>query len=606
MKEVFALSAAISLLIPLHPARSQTLTDWKDFLIGIKGDTLVIKDYYDMGNVGNSLYWVMTLDTCAPAGRVYELEAGGYYPLSSTPITKRKTVIVGADNRMLVRNGDTTSAPPLVCGGEWNGTWNTGGITVRHDLTVKNCILTPNASADQQGWCYAYADSPNVHMIFDNCLFEHTRWVFVDIGPTGENCSVAFSNCYFVNMNGQPCRRSAGVFDSFANVDTLLIENCTHIMAAGTLYRFRAYSDLEQSKPVRFKRIIVNHNTFVNCAGYVFMNPGYQSSVSLTSNLFVNCNVQPYPAIHSIDPGEQDPDWLPMGLVNVYPNGAEQKFVCLNNLAWWDPSLENMESILDSNHVNGVTNWRSQRIFMNSRTASMFSDDAGYPYLTTDAWETKLPALTNPMDLLTVQLANLKAHALAIVDTLSTDMCPDWRVHSAAFLNPDWPIPVDLSYSDTDILTGGLGGFPLGDMNWFPTIKAQWWNQRAAEYAKIDIWLIHSGEVAEENPLPSGFKLEQNYPNPFNPRTIIKYTVGGARDGGRGTSDVRLVVYDLLGREVAMLVNERKAPGSYEVAFSAAGGFASGGDGRPLAGGVYFYRLTAPPFVKTRAMLLLK
>ena len=60
---------------------------------------------------------------------------------------------------------------------------------------------------------------------------------------------------------------------------------------------------------------------------------------------------------------------------------------------------------------------------------------------------------------------------------------------------------------------------------------------------------------------PLRFELNQNYPNPFNPTTTISYGVAGTRGQGSGTSDVRLVVYDLLGREVAVLVNERKATG---------------------------------------------
>ena len=104
--------------------------------------------------------------------------------------------------------------------------------------------------------------------------------------------------------------------------------------------------------------------------------------------------------------------------------------------------------------------------------------------------------------------------------------------------------------------------------------------------------------------LPSEFFLGQNYPNPFNPLTIIQYTVGDSRSAseadrrglGLGASDVSLVVYDLLGREVAVLVNERKAAGRYEVAFNAAG----------LASGVYFYRLTAGSFVDSRKMVLLR
>jgi hypothetical protein len=88
---------------------------------------------------------------------------------------------------------------------------------------------------------------------------------------------------------------------------------------------------------------------------------------------------------------------------------------------------------------------------------------------------------------------------------------------------------------------------------------------------------------------PVEFRLEQNYPNPFNPTTGIRFQVQGA-------GDVKLVVYDILGRDVAALVNEKKAAGSYEVRF----------DGAGLASGVYFYRLTAGSFVQSRKMILLK
>jgi hypothetical protein len=67
---------------------------------------------------------------------------------------------------------------------------------------------------------------------------------------------------------------------------------------------------------------------------------------------------------------------------------------------------------------------------------------------------------------------------------------------------------------------------------------------------------------------------------------------------------VRLVVYDLLGREVAVLVNEQKAPGNYVVTFSAKSASVPGGNAAGLAGGVYFYRLTAGNFVQTHKMVL--
>ena len=100
----------------------------------------------------------------------------------------------------------------------------------------------------------------------------------------------------------------------------------------------------------------------------------------------------------------------------------------------------------------------------------------------------------------------------------------------------------------------------------------------------------------EEAVHPHQISLRQNYPNPFNPSTVIKYTIAGARDQGLGGSDVKLVVYDMLGREVAVLVNERKALGSYEVSL----------DASALASGVYVYRLKAGPYVESRKMLLMR
>jgi hypothetical protein len=92
--------------------------------------------------------------------------------------------------------------------------------------------------------------------------------------------------------------------------------------------------------------------------------------------------------------------------------------------------------------------------------------------------------------------------------------------------------------------------------------------------------------------LPQSFALFQNYPNPFNPATSIQYSVPPA-EGGQYVS---LKVYDVLGREVARLLNDVKAPGTYTVTWDASG----------EASGVYFYRVTATSFVETKKMLLLR
>ena len=95
--------------------------------------------------------------------------------------------------------------------------------------------------------------------------------------------------------------------------------------------------------------------------------------------------------------------------------------------------------------------------------------------------------------------------------------------------------------------------------------------------------------VSDPASVPTSFRLYQNYPNPFNGTTNIGFRIS---DFGF----VSLKVYDVLGREVATLVNEVRQPGSYEVGF----------DGNVLASGMYFYRLEAGANVETRKMILTK
>lgn len=107
-------------------------------------------------------------------------------------------------------------------------------------------------------------------------------------------------------------------------------------------------------------------------------------------------------------------------------------------------------------------------------------------------------------------------------------------------------------------------------------------------------------EIIEVNiGFPKTFSLEQNYPNPFNPSTVIAYQV-------HASVKLTLKVYDLLGREVATLVDDYRNPGKYEVEFSAKGGSVSGGNAHSLPSGIYFYKLEAGNFVDIKKMILLK
>ncbi len=100
----------------------------------------------------------------------------------------------------------------------------------------------------------------------------------------------------------------------------------------------------------------------------------------------------------------------------------------------------------------------------------------------------------------------------------------------------------------------------------------------------------------KEDELPIEFSLSQNYPNPFNPSTTIEYSIPSKEQLGATMQIVTLKVYDILGREVAVLVKKAQAPGNYRVVF----------DASSISSGVYLYKLTYDNFVGSKKLIFLK
>lgn len=169
----------------------------------------------------------------------------------------------------------------------------------------------------------------------------------------------------------------------------------------------------------------------------------------------------------------------------------------------------------------------------------------------------------------------------------------------------DWSTPVNLTdspgmnenanHAAPYLQTNGDGSYtayvfinyPLGYDGYFPN-GAGYETQPTGVYVGAWTFTPPTG-INDPAGTPSEFVLSQNYPNPFNPTTAIKFSVPER-------SDVSLKVFDMLGREVATLVNEVKEAGSYELNF----------DASALASGTYIYKLTAGNNVQTKKMVLLK
>jgi hypothetical protein len=179
---------------------------------------------------------------------------------------------------------------------------------------------------------------------------------------------------------------------------------------------------------------------------------------------------------------------------------------------------------------------------------------------------------------------------------------------------------VQINGTDTLIIDSLTFGEQLTDVSYgrYPDGSSDWFFFENP--SPLDSNIITS--IAENEPLPDRFYLYQNYPNPFNPSTRIKYTIPSANVisnpqrgerspnsnileispyGRNDNMNVKLIVYDILGREVATLVNGKQKPGYYEVIWDP-----SADGGRNLASGIYFYRISAGEYIKTKKMMMIK
>jgi hypothetical protein len=126
--------------------------------------------------------------------------------------------------------------------------------------------------------------------------------------------------------------------------------------------------------------------------------------------------------------------------------------------------------------------------------------------------------------------------------------------------------------------TGAEGGYPAGDLNWYPTLKERWEQG------------LPVGVESRPNTVVTGYQLAQNYPNPFNPSTSITFALAKAEQ-------VKLEVYNALGQRVATLVNGKMPAGQHSIVW----------DARNAPSGIYFYKLEAAgAFSQTRKMVLMK
>ena len=601
-----AVYAALTILFPLH-AVAQLDT------VRVPSDTTTEGSLNDAVAAARSAGKLSTT--------VFLLEPYGRYVLTgaiNVPAGEKLTII--APEPGITQE----TAPPQILSSS-NFPVRDSNVTFRiwGEIAMRNLwLLYGNTAREPVGARMQFMESPDSindqRGTFENVIFDYSSIPWDASGAvdvTARHFRGIFRNCYFKNCTERHLRYY-GRAVSFPygargyHIDSLQFENCT-FANMGYVY--------EQEDGNYADNVWFNHCTFVNVIMFP-LESGWWHKLAVTNSIFMNTWLFGKPALASWE-----------------PEGGTISIDSIANFGFPVPFTEQDRRILFTNSSHFLEEWVREWMYnnpgsiearaegradwvpvpqpmLNQKTLRFFDSTANgqklFPYMN----RAQLYDSTNPG----FKLPPTNEVALRTFLYMKWWCCSDtpWAYEPERSFNREWPMREDLRYTNRTLVSGGMGGFPVGDLfRWFPDRYAEWKGQKESEETRILTWMNTGTDPEGTNGvgstsgtgLPGQFALYQNFPNPFNPTTKIRYSVPssmgrdlvptGGRDGQvSGVSNVKLAVYDILGREVAVLVDEQKAPGSYSVVF----------DGMGLASGVYFYRMRAGGFVETKKLILLQ
>ena len=540
---------------------------------------------------------------------IYELEAGKIY-LQLTELNVNSNIIIQGAAPAEAGGMPAVIQPFANAEGASGFTgWPNGNFQVYGNgtrLIVKNVILNGAALGQEFNLgsvASSRGDENRVHL--DGVVASH--YVTFIHSTYGTSSDFLFTNSIAKAFTNGPGGQyfggvSWGGGSWMGTIDTLVVEHSTISNVIGEA--IVVYSQVDHG--------LINHNTFANIVMGALWYRG-QNNMTVSNNLYYNTkshaqstyDVSGWGVWHKGGAGQfmVMPEYTHKDSVSMV--GADlvnhmARNINYHNNVWWhsqeltdfmtktDPwswevsatSIDTTVSGTDTTYDTTTTitvvgdtmlPLEQQSLGVNDSTKAAIAQNRG---VSIDATNIKAdPGIRLSPNYIKRQLAR----TLDFRDDLKSNTAPFdgvWWTYEPdnSYISVAWPVMnkyYNMSYDKasaaaTASATGGL----VGDPRWFPMTELS---------------------VDEEVIAPKTFTLEQNYPNPFNPTTTIQFSLNTA-------SPVKLTVFDILGQEVATLVNEYKSVGSHKVQWRA----------NTMPSGVYYYRLEADGFSKTHKMVLMK
>lgn len=438
-----------------------------------QSDTLVVQWLDESDNLlENSLYETIIADTVtggerANPNRVYKLLQGGFY------YVEERIANNGWHLNIVGEAGDPTDPfknPPMIQMDTREDASRTDKIfQTAGDFTLKNVILNGKVTNGDLPYEIVRFDGNDATITLDNVIFEYAQWgIFANYGA---NTDIYLTNSVFRNLVSQTQPWGGRAFSIWSDIDTMIVENNSFVNIGG----FAA--QIEGGSP---NFVVFNHNTIVN-NGRQFLLGAWLRNAYITNNLILNGFWQgediPSGEITAERLESTDEQYSGMVAISSIPSqyglDSQRRIAFANNSFFLESEF--------ATWLDGTEDTRRQPL-LNVRTQNLFDEVSGM-VVSGNLFDTQDPGVTTYPDNHTDRI-NFITDVRTGAEVIRLHYWDPGRADDNFSIQ--WPLPEDLTYSNATLKTAAIGGYPLGDLNWYPAQKATWEANKAAQYAAIE------------------------------------------------------------------------------------------------------------------------